>query len=973
MNWHVLAAIFKRNFIAYFSSPTGYVFICVFVALCSLAAFWPNEFFNANLANLDQLNKYLPLIMLAFIPAVTMSIWADERRQGTDELLLTIPAGDMDVVLGKYLAALAIFSVSLGFSMFSNYVVLELLTADSRPDMGLFVGTYIGYWMVGMAMLSVGMVASFLTSNLTVGFILGAIFNTPLVFSQYAEAIIPQSDLALAVKHWSLAEQLSDFQRGVISLSSIVYFVMITVVMLYLANVLIGRRHWAGGRRGVSLGWHYFARTVALLVLTVGLSLLFSTHDFVRQDITSEQLSSLSPDTKRLIRNLETESPVVVEAYVSPSVPPEYVETRLNLLSVLDELGSLGGEKVQVHKHILERFSEEAKLAEEKYDIKPRRVISRSRGAVKEEEIYMAVAFRSGLEKEVLPFIDRGLPPEYELVRSICVVAQEDRPKVGVLKTDATLFSRFDMQSFQNIPDQAIIEELRKQYDVEEVDPSEPIDVWIPEDSSKPDGPQRLKYQALLAVQPSSLTQPQLDNFIAAIKAGQPTAVFEDPMPVGRWGGVPPTSEPRRPQRNPMMPFQQPPPVEPKGQISELWDLLGVDMVGDEIVCQDHNPHPKVSFEKEFVFIDHDAGAQKPFSDESPISKGLQQVLFLYPGAFIVPEEGKLEITRLAQTGDRSGTVSFRAVSQALRSGSGNLDDSRDWRFEPFTIAVHVEGSLSSTEAGKVGRLDADRAAELADRRLRRISDELCQAGEGNDAEAASTASAAESGKATEEAEQQDGEDSASEGGRGKLNVVLVADIDFLISEIFQLRAQGTTEEDLIQWNLDNVPFALNVIDYLADDQRFLDIRTRRRPHRTLSAIDERTEAARKEATKRRKKFEREFQDAISEAEREFNEKLAAIDKRDDLTPTQKRQAREALRFEGQRALQIKRARLEQERDREIERIQRDLELEIRTVQDGYKLNALLWPPVLPLVLAFFVYFHRRHQEREGVSKERLR
>ena len=74
MNANVVSAIFKRNFISYFSNPTGYVFICVFVLLSSFATFWPPEFFNANLANLNQLNQYLPYIMLVFIPAITMSI-----------------------------------------------------------------------------------------------------------------------------------------------------------------------------------------------------------------------------------------------------------------------------------------------------------------------------------------------------------------------------------------------------------------------------------------------------------------------------------------------------------------------------------------------------------------------------------------------------------------------------------------------------------------------------------------------------------------------------------------------------------------------------------------------------------------------------------------------------------------------------------------------------------------------------------
>ena len=94
-------AVFKRNFISYFLNPTGYVFICVFVLLNSVAAFAPDNFVNTNLANLAQLNLWFPLISLVFAPAVAMGIWADERRFGTDELLTTQPITSWDIVLGK--------------------------------------------------------------------------------------------------------------------------------------------------------------------------------------------------------------------------------------------------------------------------------------------------------------------------------------------------------------------------------------------------------------------------------------------------------------------------------------------------------------------------------------------------------------------------------------------------------------------------------------------------------------------------------------------------------------------------------------------------------------------------------------------------------------------------------------------------------------------------------------------------------
>ncbi|MCH7751049.1 MAG: Gldg family protein [Planctomycetes bacterium] len=928
MNWNVLKSIFKRDFVSYFSSPTGYVFICVFVVLGALATFWPPEFFSSNLANLDQLSRWLPFIMLVFIPAITMSIWAEERRLGTDELLLTVPASDFDVVLGKYLAGVAIFTVSLLFSAFSIFLMFRYGLGD--PDPGLFTSTYIGYWFIGSAMIAIGMVASFLTDNLTVGFILGTLFNLPLALFGVADWFIKNPTAAQTIRRWSALEQFRDFERGVVSLGGATYFAMLAVVMIYLSMVLIGRRHWQARDEGGRLLGHFVVRTLALLALAIGVTELVQSHNWLRADISSEQLNSLSPDTRELLReirdNHDTKT-IKIDAYVSPEVPSGYSATKLNFLSTLAELQALSGGKIQVTKHEIDNYGPEAVLAETTYGITPREVLITSGRERSQEEFFLAAAITSGLGKVVVPFLDKGIPVEYELVRSISTVLKSERLKVGILDTGI----QFVHPSSDRQREWPLITELRKQYDIDDrpVDPSQPIkDI----------------YDVLLVIQPSMLGPQEMDHLVDAVRAGMPVAILEDPHPHFYPEGIAGTAEPKRSQ---MAMFGGAPP-ERKGDIEQLWRTLGLRMDSMAVVWQDYQPEQSVEgmSDWQWIFVDHGNGAQQPFNEDNMISSGLNQLLLIYPGYFTKDEDSKLEFEQLAVTGrDRSGTVD----TPGLRRSQPNNLDFRQQTTSSYIVAAQVHGTF----------IDDDLA----------LGGNLLKGLEGAKQEATENGNA-ENGETEDSTEPSEQETPEVDDEAVQINAVVVADIDWIIPDFFYIRQSG---EGSIIPATQNVTFILNIIDALAGDERFINIRKRARKHRTLAKIDEATEKYRDKALEDQKKFVADIEAQLEEAQARFDEELAKVDKLEGVSPMVINQKREAVRLREQQRLTAQITALEANRKRKLKQVQYSMEQDIRAVQDRYKLLAIFVPPIPPLLVALYVFFRRREAEREGIAQSRLR
>ncbi|MCA9018112.1 MAG: Gldg family protein, partial [Planctomycetaceae bacterium] len=387
--------------------------------------------------------------------------------------------------------------------------------------------TYFGYWLAGASLLAAGMFASALTSSTTVAFVLGTVIcAVPIFIGQ----VVPSSNL---IQGLSLVEQFQDFGAGVLPLSAILYFISLAVMMLYLNRILITRRHWSAQVQN-SMGLQYLVRTVSLAVILISANVIAS-YGSSRIDMTNEKVYSLSQTTKDLIAKIDEKNPITIEAFISPEVSREYVPIRKRLIGLLREYNQLGGKRLQVRFVDVVPFSkeeEEARLL----NITPERVQTERGGRAFVDTIFMGAVIKSGTDEVVIPFFNVGTPIEYELTRSIRTVSKDDRLTVGILNTDASIFGGLNMGQGGNQPPWLIVSELKKQYKVEQVSPDSPI--------SDTD------YDVLIAVLPSSLTQPQLQHLVDYVKKGKPTLICDDPLPVyGGGRGI--QNAPRMPKPSP--------------------------------------------------------------------------------------------------------------------------------------------------------------------------------------------------------------------------------------------------------------------------------------------------------------------------------------------------------------------------------------------------------------------------------------
>ena len=419
--------IARKEFAGFFASPAAFLFLGAFLAVTLFVFFWVETFFARNIADVRPLFQWMPVLLIFLVAALTMRAWSEERRAGTLETLLTSPVRPVQLVLGKFLAGLALVAVALVLTL-----PLPVTVALLGPlDWGPVIGGYVAALFLAAAYVAIGLYMSARTDNPIVALILTVVvcglfylLGSPMLTTLFGHRI--GEVLALL----GSGSRFNSITRGVLDLRDLYYYLSIVGVFLALNLFSLERLRWAGNpatRRHRQWGW-LVGLTAANFVAG---NLWLAPVGWARADITHGNIYSLSDATGQYLNQLQ--EPLLIRGYFSAKTHPLLAPLVPQVRDLLEEYAVAGKGRVRVEfvdPHEDQALEEEAAS---KYGIKPVPFQMASKYQASVVSSYFDILVAYGDQYEVLNYRDlievkvrgeRDLDvilknPEYAITRSI--------------------------------------------------------------------------------------------------------------------------------------------------------------------------------------------------------------------------------------------------------------------------------------------------------------------------------------------------------------------------------------------------------------------------------------------------------------------------------------------------------------------------------------------------------------------------
>ena len=245
MNLNGFFAILRREFSGYFSTPVAYVFIAIFLFTIGAFSFYFGAFYEREQATLDAFFSWHPWLYLFFIPAISMRLWAEERKSGTIELLVTLPIPLWQTVAGKFTAAWLFNTIALAGTL-PIWITVNYL---GDPDNGVILMSYLGSMLIAGSYLAIGSCISALTRNQVIAFTLSVltcffftVSGSPLVINFLSGWL--STELVNLIASFSLFTNFIGLTKGVLEISALLYFISLVALWLYLNTVILANRNY---------------------------------------------------------------------------------------------------------------------------------------------------------------------------------------------------------------------------------------------------------------------------------------------------------------------------------------------------------------------------------------------------------------------------------------------------------------------------------------------------------------------------------------------------------------------------------------------------------------------------------------------------------------------------------------------------------------------------------------------------------
>lgn len=419
--------IARKEFSGFFSSPIAYIFIGVFLAVTLFVFFWVETFFASNLSEVRPLFKWMPILLIFLTAAVTMRLWAEERRAGTLEFLLTSPVRPVALVMGKFVACLGLVGLSLSLTL-----PIPVTVSFMGPlDWGPVFGGYLATMFLAAAYISIGLFVSVRSDNQIVSLI-----TTTLVCSLF---YLIGSDTLIAffgnrgseiLQMLGSGSRFDSITRGVIDLRDLYYYLGIMGMFLTLNVYGLESIRWADNPANARhLRWQLLC---ALMIANfLAANFLLAPIGSLRADMTRGSIYSISEATKSYLGQLK--EPLLIRGYFSAQTHPLLAPLVPRIRDLLEEYGVAGGSKVRVEFIDPLEHPELEQEAGQRYGIRPVPFQTASKYQASVTNSYFDLVIQYGDQFETLGFRDlievkvaseQDLEvdlrnPEYDITRAI--------------------------------------------------------------------------------------------------------------------------------------------------------------------------------------------------------------------------------------------------------------------------------------------------------------------------------------------------------------------------------------------------------------------------------------------------------------------------------------------------------------------------------------------------------------------------